>query len=54
MNKRAYKDSVEETACDTYSSTLRQYSAKEKTRILLDGLRGEGDVAELCRKECLS
>ena len=31
--------------------TRRQYSAEEKIRIVLDGLRGEATIAELCRRE---
>ena len=31
--------------------TRRQYSAEEKIRIVLEGLRGEESIAELCRKE---
>src|SRR4249920_4221710 len=31
--------------------TRRQYSAEEKIRIVLEGLRGEVSIAELCRKE---
>lgn len=33
--------------------TRRQYSAEEKIRIVLDGLRGEMSIAELCRREGL-
>jgi len=31
--------------------TRKQYSAEEKIRIVLDGLRGESSIAELCRRE---
>ena len=31
--------------------TRRQFSAEEKIRIVLDGLRGESSIAELCRRE---
>ena len=31
--------------------TRKQYGAEEKIRIVLDGLRGEHSVAELCRRE---
>jgi transposase len=31
--------------------TRRLYSAEEKIRIVLEGLRGETSIAELCRKE---
>ena len=32
-------------------ATRKQYSAEEKIRIVLDGLRGECSIAELCRRE---
>ena len=31
--------------------TRRQFSAEEKIRIVLDGLRGESSISELCRPE---
>ncbi len=31
--------------------TRRKYSSEEKIRIVLEGLRGEMSIAELCRKE---
>ena len=31
--------------------TRRKYSAEEKIRIVLEGLRGEYSIAELCRRE---
>ena len=31
--------------------TRRRFSAEEKIRIVLDGLRGESSIAELCRRE---
>ena len=36
---------------DIRRATRRQFSAEEKIRIVLDGLRGEDSIAELCRKE---
>jgi transposase len=36
---------------DIRRATRKQYSAEEKIRIVLDGLRGEDSIAELCRKE---
>lgn len=36
---------------DIRRATRRQYSAEEKIRIVLDGLRGEASIAELCRRE---
>ena len=32
-------------------ATRKQYSAEEKIRIVLEGLRGEQSIAELCRRE---
>ena len=34
--------------------TRRKYSAEEKIRIVLEGLRGEESIAELCRREGIS
>ncbi|PHR57772.1 MAG: hypothetical protein COA47_11390 [Robiginitomaculum sp.] len=34
--------------------TRKQYGAEEKIRIVLDGLRGEDRIAELCRQEGIS
>ena len=34
-------------------ATRRHYSAEEKIRIVLEGLRGEDTIAELCRREGL-
>ena len=36
---------------DIRRATRKQYSAEEKIRIILDGLRGETPIAELCRRE---
>ena len=36
---------------DLRRATRKHYSAEEKIRIVLDGLRGEASVAELCRRE---
>jgi len=43
--------SAEETVRDIRRATRRHFSAEEKIRIVLEGLRGEDSVAELCRKE---
>ncbi len=32
-------------------NTRRKFSTEEKIRIVLDGLRGESSIAELCRRE---
>ena len=36
---------------DIRRATRKHYSAEDKIRIVLDGLRGEASVAELCRRE---
>src|ERR1700733_13129878 len=36
---------------DIRRATRKHYSAEEKIRIVLDGLRGEDSIAELCRRE---
>jgi len=45
------KDGAEKAVRDIRRATRRRCSAEEKIRILLEGLRGEDSVAELCRKE---
>ena len=36
---------------DIQRAARRQFSAEEKIRIVLEGLRGEDSIAELCRRE---
>ena len=45
------KAPAERVLKDIRRQTRRQYSAEEKIRIVLEGLRGEDSIAELCRKE---
>lgn len=45
------KQSAEKTVRDIRRATRRHYSAEEKIRIVLEGLRGEDSIAELCRRE---
>jgi transposase len=42
---------AEKLVRDIRRATRRHFSAEEKIRIVLDGLRGEDSIAELCRKE---
>ena len=42
---------TEKTVKDIRRKTRRKFSTEEKIRIVLDGLRGESSVAELCRRE---
>ena len=43
--------SSEKVIKDIRRKTRRQFSAEEKIRIVLAGLRGEDSIAELCRQE---
>jgi transposase len=36
---------------DIRRATRKHYSAEEKIRVVLDGLRGEDSIAELCRRK---
>lgn len=45
------KDTAEKVVKDIRRATRKQYSAEEKIRIVLKGLRGEDSIAELCRRE---
>ena len=45
------KRSTERTVRDIRRATRRHYSAEEKIHIVLEGLRGEDSIAELCRRE---
>ena len=47
----ALKAGAEQTVRDIRRRTRKQYSAEEKIRIVLAGLRGEDSIAELCRRE---
>jgi transposase len=46
-----HSEEAEKAVRDIRRATRRQYSAEEKVRIVIAGLRGEDGVAELCRKE---
>ncbi len=45
------KDPAEKAIRDIRRKTRKRYSAEEKIRIVLSGLRGEESIAELCRRE---
>lgn len=48
------KASAEATIKTIRRKTRRHHSAEEKIRIVLEGLRGEGTIKELCRREGIS
>ncbi len=43
--------SAEEPVREIRLQTRKRYSSEEKIRIVLEGLRGEYSIAELCRRE---
>jgi len=45
------KDPAEQIVKEIRRASRRQFSAEEKIRIVLPGLRGEDVIAELCRRE---
>ena len=45
------KEPAEQLVKAIRRATRRQFSAEEKIRIVLSGLRGEDSIAELCRRE---
>ena len=45
------KPSAEAALKEIRRATRRQFLAEEKIRIVLEGLRGEDSIAELCRRE---
>ena len=51
MGKKA---SAEETIKTIRRKTQRKHTAEEKICIVLEGLRGEDAIAELCRREGIS
>ena len=46
-----HQEDAERAIKDIRRQTRRRYSAEEKIRIVLAGLRGEDSIAELCRQE---
>ena len=49
--RKTTKSPGETIVKDIKRATRKQYSSEEKIRIVLDGLRGEDSIAELCRRE---
>src|SRR5512133_2523931 len=45
------KKPAEQIVKEIRRATRRQFTAEEKIRIVLSGLRGEDSIAELCRRE---
>ena len=54
MKSKYSKAPAERVVKDIRRATRKQYSAEEKIRIVLEGLRGEDSIAELCRRDGIS
>jgi transposase len=50
-NHAGQKAPSEKVLKDIRRATRRHFSAEDKIRIVLDGLRGDDSIAELCRRE---
>ena len=48
------KENAESTVRNIRRQTRKKYNAEDKIRIVVEGLRGEMTIAELCRKEGIS
>src|SRR5262245_25951560 len=51
QNSGPSKEPADQVIKQIRRATRRQFSAEEKIRIVLSGLRGEDSIAELCRRE---
>lgn len=51
---RPKKKTAEAVVKDIKRQTRRKFNAEEKIRIVLEGLKGESSIAEICRREAIS
>ena len=54
QNPGTKQSHCEKVVKDIRRATRKQYSAEEKIRIVLDGLKGEDSIAELCWRESMA
>src|SRR3546814_15840168 len=54
VKKSAPKAPAERLVKDIRRATRRHFSAEDKIRIVLEGLRGEDSIAELCCKDVIA
>jgi hypothetical protein len=50
-NPKSRREPAEKVVRDIRRKTRRRFSAEEKIRIVIEGLRGEESIASLCRRE---
>ncbi len=51
QKQQRHQDGADRAIKDIRRQTRRRFSAEEKTRIVLAGLRGDDSIVELCRQE---
>jgi transposase len=51
QKSEAHSNAAEKAVRDIKRATRRHFSAEDKIRIVIAGLRGEDSIADLCRKE---
>ena len=51
LNSKTTKSKATKVVKDIRRANRKLYSAEEKIRIVIEGLRGESSIAELCSKE---
>ena len=51
QKSRPARSPADQVVRDIRRATRRHFSAEEKIRVVLEGLRGEESIAELCRRE---
>lgn len=51
---RPKKRTAEAVVKDIKRQTRRKFSAEEKIKIVLEGLKGEDSIAEICRRESIA
>ena len=54
MARKTKKTTAASTVRNIRRNSRKRYSGEEKIRIVLEGLRGEETIAELCRREGIS
>ena len=53
-NSKSPQSKATKVVKDIRRANRKLYSAEEKIRIVIEGLRGESSIAELCRKESIA
>ncbi|MBC8321480.1 MAG: hypothetical protein H8E34_12240 [Bacteroidetes bacterium] len=52
--KKQKKKTAESIVKEIKRHTRRKFNSEEKTRIIIEGLRGEDNITSICRKESIN